>query len=92
VDLGIWHPQFHKNIYSYGSYFSLLGLGRINGGLLVMYVEGIALDLRLSVESFSAWGDEIGHQLEKEGRMLKLQTSLYRGQDSCPVKPAWLRG
>lgn len=57
-----------------------------------MYVEGIALDLRLSVESFSAWGDEIGHQLEKEGRMLKLQTSLYRGQDSCPVKPAWLRG
>lgn len=32
-------------------------------------------DLKLYMESVSAWGDEIGHQLGKEGRMLKLQTS-----------------
>lgn len=32
-------------------------------------------DLKLSVESVSAWGDEIGHQLGKEDRMSKLHTS-----------------
>lgn len=32
-------------------------------------------DLKLSVESVSAWGDEIGYRLGKEGRMLKSHTS-----------------